>query len=77
MLQDLKGATEIAVDVEHHDMHTYVGIVSLLQISTRDRDWIVDTLVPWREDLQILNEVFTEPRIIKVRHTVLETLVIF
>ncbi|KAL9020715.1 MAG: hypothetical protein Q9185_002031 [Variospora sp. 1 TL-2023] len=68
MLQDLKGATEIAVDVEHHDMHTYVGIVSLLQISTRDRDWIVDTLVPWREDLQILNEVFTEPRIIKVLH---------
>ncbi|KAL8988896.1 MAG: hypothetical protein Q9177_002097 [Variospora cf. flavescens] len=68
MLQDLKGATEIAVDVEHHDMHTYVGIVSLLQISTRDRDWIVDTLVPWREDLQILNEVFTEPRIVKVLH---------
>ncbi|KAI4117937.1 MAG: hypothetical protein LQ345_001929, partial [Seirophora villosa] len=68
MLRDLKEATEIAVDVEHHDMHSYVGLVSLLQISTRDKDWIVDTLLPWREDLQVLNEVFTDPRIIKVLH---------
>ncbi|KAL8925164.1 MAG: hypothetical protein Q9208_003669 [Pyrenodesmia sp. 3 TL-2023] len=68
MLQDLRKAKEIAVDVEHHDVHSYVGLVSLLQISTRERDWIVDTLVPWREDLQALNEVFTDPRIIKVLH---------
>ncbi|KAL8760925.1 MAG: hypothetical protein Q9184_002922 [Pyrenodesmia sp. 2 TL-2023] len=68
MLQDLREAKEIAVDVEHHDTHSYVGLVSLLQISTRERDWIVDTLVPWREDLQVLNEVFTDPRIIKVLH---------
>lgn len=66
MLQDLRKAKEIAVDVEHHDLHSYVGLVSLLQISTRERDWIVDTLVPWREDLQALNEVFTDPGIIKV-----------
>lgn len=70
MLRDLKKASEIAVDLEHHDAHTYVGLVSLLQISTRDKDWIVDTLVPWREELQVLNEVFTDPRIIKVRHVV-------
>ncbi|KAL8953599.1 MAG: hypothetical protein Q9222_000525 [Ikaeria aurantiellina] len=68
MLRDLRRAKEIAVDVEHHDLHTYIGLVSLLQISTREKDWIVDTLVPWREDLQILNEVFTDPRIIKVLH---------
>ncbi|KAL8909166.1 MAG: hypothetical protein Q9207_000340 [Kuettlingeria erythrocarpa] len=68
MLQHLRKATEIAVDVEHHDLHSYVGLVSLLQISTRERDWIVDTLVPWREDLQVLNEVFTDPQIIKVLH---------
>ncbi|KAL9602978.1 MAG: hypothetical protein Q9219_001503 [cf. Caloplaca sp. 3 TL-2023] len=68
MLRDLKQAEEIAVDLEHHEIHTYVGLVSLMQISTREKDWIVDTLVPWREDLQILNEVFTDPRIIKVLH---------
>ncbi|KAL8735633.1 MAG: hypothetical protein Q9166_000802 [cf. Caloplaca sp. 2 TL-2023] len=68
MLRELKNAKEIAVDVEHHEIHTYVGLVSLMQISTREKDWIVDTLVPWREDLQVLNEVFTDPRIIKVLH---------
>ncbi|KAL8833447.1 MAG: hypothetical protein Q9170_004256 [Blastenia crenularia] len=68
MLQDLKKAKEIAIDLEHHEIHTYVGLVSLMQISTREKDWIVDTLVPWREDLQVLNEAFTDPRIIKVLH---------
>lgn len=68
MLQHLRKAKEIAVDLEHHDTYSYVGLVSLMQISTRDRDWIVDTLVPWREDLQVLNEVFADPRIVKVSH---------
>lgn len=68
MLGKLKQAKEIAVDLEHHDTHTYVGIVSLMQISTRDQDWIVDTLQPWRQKLQILNEVFADPGIIKVLH---------
>ncbi len=66
MLEELRSAKEIAVDLEHHDTHSYVGLVSLMQISTRDKDWIVDTLKPWREDLQILNEVFADPNIIKV-----------
>lgn len=72
MLEELKAATEIAVDLEHHDQRSYVGLVSLMQISTREKDWIVDTLKPWRQDLQILNEVFADPKIIKVRsHTLI------
>ncbi|KAI9889023.1 MAG: exosome nuclease subunit [Vezdaea aestivalis] len=66
MLKELKQAKEIAVDLEHHDTHSYYGIVSLMQISTRDKDWVIDTLVPWRRDLQVLNEVFADPKIIKV-----------
>jgi exosome complex exonuclease RRP6 len=66
MLAELKGASEIAIDLEHHDTRSYVGIVCLMQISTRDRDWIVDTLKPWRRRLECLNEVFTDPKIIKV-----------
>jgi exosome complex exonuclease RRP6 len=66
MLAELRIASEIAIDLEHHDTHSYVGIVCLMQISTRQKDWIVDTLVPWREDLQILNEVFANPNILKV-----------
>lgn len=67
MLQELKMAKEIAVDLEHHDTHSYIGLTSLMQISTRGKDWIVDTLLPWREELQILNEVFADPGILKVR----------
>lgn len=66
MLDELRLAKEIAVDLEHHDEHSYIGLVSLMQISTRNRDWIIDTLKPWREKLQILNEVFTDPKILKV-----------
>ncbi|QPG93624.1 hypothetical protein C2857_001203 [Epichloe festucae Fl1] len=68
MLKDLKKAKEIAVDLEHHDFRTYTGLVCLMQVSTRDEDWIVDTLQPWRHKLEILNEVFADPSIIKVFH---------
>jgi exosome complex exonuclease RRP6 len=68
MLRELKQAKEIAVDLEHHDMHSYIGLVSLMQISTREKDWIVDPLKPWRENLQCLNEVFADPNIVKVFH---------
>ena len=68
MLEDLKQAKEIAIDLEHHDQRSYIGLVSLMQISTRDRDWIVDTLKPWRQKLQVLNEVFADPSIVKILH---------
>lgn len=66
MLAELKMAEEIAVDLEHHDSRSYIGFVCLMQISTRKKDWIVDTL-KLRGELQILNQVFCDPRIIKVR----------
>lgn len=65
MLEKLKQATEVAVDLEHHDYRSYHGFVCLMQISTRKQDWIVDTL-ELREELIALNEVFTNPNIIKV-----------
>ncbi|EDN08962.1 exosome complex exonuclease RRP6 [Histoplasma capsulatum] len=68
MLAELKEVTEIAIDLEHHDAHSYHGLVCLMQLSTRDKDWIVDTLKPWREELQVLNEVFSDPKILKVLH---------
>ena len=68
MLQELKQAKEIAIDLEHHDQRSFIGLVSLMQISTRDQDWIVDTLTPWRRKLQCLNEVFADPGIVKVLH---------
>lgn len=66
MLEELKKAKDIAVDLEHHDYRTYPGLTSLMQISTREKDWVVDTLRPWRHKLEVLNEVFADPNIIKV-----------
>ncbi|KAK7924337.1 exosome complex exonuclease Rrp6 [Apiospora marii] len=68
MLAELKQADVIAIDTEHHDFRTYYGLLSLMQISTREKDWIVDTLQPWRHKLEVLNEVFADPKIVKVLH---------
>ncbi|KAH6623601.1 ribonuclease H-like domain-containing protein [Chaetomium tenue] len=68
MLEELKKAPEIAIDLEHHDFRSYTGLLSLMQISTREKDWIIDTLVPWRHKLEVLNEVFADPKIVKVLH---------
>lgn len=38
-----------------------------MQISTRQKDYIIDTLA-LREELHVLNEVFTDPKIVKVLH---------
>ncbi len=43
---------------------TYSGFVCLMQISTRDEDWIVDPF-ELRDELEDLNEVFTNPNIVK------------
>ncbi|EPE03331.1 exosome complex exonuclease rrp [Ophiostoma piceae UAMH 11346] len=68
MLEELRDANVIAVDLEHHDFRTYTGLLSLMQISTRTKDWVIDTLQPWRHKLEILNEVFADPTKLKVFH---------
>lgn len=65
MLEDLRKYKEIAIDLEHHSYRTFLGITCLMQISTGDTDYIIDTLA-LRDKLWILNEVFTKPTILKV-----------
>lgn len=64
---ELKQCTEIAVDLEHHDYRSYYGLTCLMQISSRNRDWLIDTLA-LRDELYVLNDVFADPRILKVFH---------
>eukprot|EP00605_Chrysophyceae_sp_TOSAG23-4_P002338 GSChrysophyteH1.ASY1.ANO1.2586.1 assembled CDS len=62
---------ELAVDVEHHSMHSFLGLTCLLQISTREKDYIIDTLAIRTADataLQSLNKAFTNPNIVKIFH---------
>lgn len=65
LLDKLRVAKEIAVDLEYHSLRSYYGFVCLMQISTREEDWVIDTLA-LRDELEALNEVFTDPSIIKV-----------
>ncbi|KAJ1929727.1 exosome nuclease subunit [Tieghemiomyces parasiticus] len=67
MLAKLREAPELAVDLEHHSHRSFQGFTCLMQISTRDEDFLVDTLAV-REHLQTLNEVFADPQIVKVFH---------
>ncbi|KZV86994.1 hypothetical protein EXIGLDRAFT_711949 [Exidia glandulosa HHB12029] len=67
MLAQLRKAHEIAVDLEHHSYRTYSGFLCLMQISTREEDWVVDLLAV-REQVPALGEVFANPEVVKVFH---------
>lgn len=67
LLKDLGKYKEIAVDLEHHSYRSFQGITCLMQISTQDTDYLIDTLT-LRSDLHVLNEIFTKPSILKVFH---------
>ncbi|KAM6925276.1 spermidine synthase [Xenentodon cancila] len=59
--------SEFGVDLEHHSYRSFLGLTSLMQISTREEDFIIDTL-ELRSEMYILNEAFTDPAIVKVFH---------
>lgn len=63
----LKTQSEIAVDTEHHWYRTYQGLTCLIQVSTRSEDFIIDSL-KLREHIHLLNDSFTDPKIVKVLH---------
>uniref|UniRef100_A0A182MCX6 Exosome complex component 10 homolog n=1 Tax=Anopheles culicifacies TaxID=139723 RepID=A0A182MCX6_9DIPT len=67
LMRDLKSANEIAIDLEHHSYRSYQGFTCLMQLSTRSKDYIVDALA-LRDELHVLNEVFTDSKKLKVLH---------
>lgn len=48
-----------------HSYRTYQGFTCLMQVSTRNADYIIDTL-ELRDKMQVLNEIFTDPAVVKV-----------
>jgi len=67
MISDLKRSDELAIDLEHHSYRSFLGFTCLMQISTREADYIVDTL-ELRDELTKLNVVTTDPAICKIFH---------
>ncbi|KAH8243887.1 hypothetical protein KR032_011130, partial [Drosophila birchii] len=66
-LEELRQAPQIAIDVEHHSYRTFMGITCLVQMSTRSRDYIFDTLT-LRDEMHMLNLVLTDPKKLKILH---------
>lgn len=66
LVEDLSSADAIAVDTEANSFFAYRERICLVQISTRDRDYLVDPLAPL--DLRPLGGVFADPAILKVFH---------
>lgn len=64
---------EIAIDLEAHEYRSYQGLTCLMQVSTRDEDFVVDTLA-LRHHMHILNSSFTNEKIVKVWNYKIESL---
>lgn len=69
MTAKLTAAKEIAVDLEHHSFRSYTGFLCLMQISTRDEDFVIDA-IKLRKELRDdkLGGVMADPSVIKVFH---------
>ncbi|NXI90384.1 EXOSX protein, partial [Psophia crepitans] len=65
--EKLMTCKEFALDLEHHSYRSFLGLTCLMQISTRTEDFIIDAL-ELRSEMNILNETFTDPAIVKVLH---------
>ena len=58
---------ELAVDLEHHSHRSFQGFTCLVQLSTWERDFLVDALA-LRAHLHGLNRLTLDPRVVKVMH---------
>ncbi|KAL2634415.1 hypothetical protein R1flu_005894 [Riccia fluitans] len=63
----LRNESEFAVDTEQHSYHSFHGFTALVQISTRESDYLVDTIA-LHDDMNILQDVFSNTAICKVFH---------
>lgn len=60
----------LAIDLENHSYHSFSGFTSLIQMSTREKDYVIDPLVPLiRSKIgPALFPFLTQPSIVKIVH---------
>lgn len=59
LVDQLRGTPLLAVDTESNSLYAYYEQVCLIQLSTREKDWIVDPLA--LDDLSPLGDVLGDP----------------
>ncbi|KAI4334090.1 hypothetical protein L6164_018823 [Bauhinia variegata] len=57
----------LAVDTEQHSLRSFLGFTALVQISTQQEDYLIDTIA-LHDVMSILRPVFANPSICKVFH---------
>lgn len=64
-----RGCNAIAVDLEYHCIERHASILCLLQLSTADKDYILDSL-SLRDKItnSRLKQIFEDPTIVKIFH---------
>ncbi|KAJ8608208.1 hypothetical protein CTAYLR_010397 [Chrysophaeum taylorii] len=72
MGRELEGATELAVDLEHHSWRSFHGLLCLVQVTRRSprKDYLVDVLASdVRASLpRVLGPYLADPGVVKVLH---------
>jgi exosome complex exonuclease RRP6 len=67
VVDELIGIKELAVDLEHHSIRSFQGITCLMQMSSREKDYIID-VIALRSHMYLLSPIFANPDIVKVFH---------
>ncbi|CAN4104784.1 unnamed protein product [Withania somnifera] len=67
LLEVLSKERVFAVDTEQHSLRSFLGFTALIQISTEEEDYLVDTIA-LHDEMEILRPVFANPKICKVFH---------
>eukprot|EP00917_Polyrhabdina_sp_WS-2016_P027966 GHVP01059688.1.p1 GENE.GHVP01059688.1~~GHVP01059688.1.p1 ORF type:complete len:692 (+),score=138.87 GHVP01059688.1:2625-4700(+) len=67
MIEEILLFSYVSVDVEHHSTESFYGITCLIQLSTSDKDYILDPFPIWNV-MPKLNKIFANPRILKIFH---------
>ena len=64
-LNDRTRTRALGLDVEFDEQRSYLGRTCVLQLSTGDRDWVVDALACW-DRMRDLRPVMADPSVLKV-----------
>ena len=64
--QEIAQSDILAVDTESNSLYAYQEQVCLIQFSTREKDYLINTLA--LEDLTVLGPIFNSDKILKVFH---------
>lgn len=65
-LQELEKSSHVAVDTESNSFYAYFNRICLIQVSTGERDYIIDPLSVG--DIQAFGEVLSNPEVEKIFH---------